>query len=120
MEGVLFKACQNAAAFFQPADGTFDDISLTILVLVEVVLSRFVVSRGDHIFDAMGSAPVANSLGTIGFVTRHGLWIPGGRCGFGRCGFDLRRGFGIATRNRQRPGFHDGFKLRRFMVLPRR
>ena len=68
--GQFLVSCCDAAEFFQPADGPFHDVSLSVTVSVKELVLVLVASPRDHVLDVSFVQPVSNGLRGIAFVAR--------------------------------------------------
>ncbi len=72
---------ENAAAFLEPADQAFDDVSLSILSAIEwhtASISVFIRFAGNHRADAALGEILVDPVSPISFVAGQGDWMQSG------------------------------------------
>lgn len=75
VDGGFFKAGEDAAAFFQPADQSFHNVALAVAGFVEVYrpcVSVFIGLRGDHGSDLQFQKHLVDPVRSISFVAGDG------------------------------------------------
>lgn len=79
--GGLFKTCQHPAAFFQPTNQSFNDVTLAIRFAVELYgsgVTVFIVLARNHRLDAKINEVAVDPIGSVAFVASQLRWVDDG------------------------------------------